>query len=370
VAGSRSSTSSSRSFLLDLAVALLVLLFVEWQLQRSLAPLEASNAALAESAAPAGAPAGFVALGSQDPAAFLARLRAAARPPDVVFIGDSQGMVVKDGGVPYPQLVARTLASRGDASVVSLHLGGADTFEQGTLALGLLAAGVVPRAVLWSHSVFSLRMNEIRAELVPLYGSLPAAVTGRPAVILVGGPPASAGAHAPFPRRQVQGLEQRLEDAASASATVRFSRRTLPDKVALLWGTPLGRLVPAGLRPRAGEQRDPSASVLASSAAFAGRVTGVLRARGVRVVHFLSPIDPGAEPRPFSARAEAAAYPALERAVRASGGELEKWLDLVPHAGFGRYADGSDDAFHVRAAGHDTLAQRIVGVLDAPPRHP
>jgi hypothetical protein len=217
--------------------------------------------------------------------------------------------------------------------------------------------------VFWAHSVFSLRKNEIRAELVPLWKSLPAAATDRLSVILVGGDPEPAGAAAPFSRRLLQAASLRLEEWASASASVRFSRRELSEKAAILWASPLGRLVPAALRPRPGQQRDPSASVLESSAAFAGQVTAELRGRGVRVVHYLSPIDQGADPRPFSARAEATAYPALERAVRESGGEFASWVDLLPGAYFGKYEDGSDDALHIKAAGHDTLARLFLDLL-------
>jgi lysophospholipase L1-like esterase len=87
----------------------------------------------------------------------------------------------------------------------------------------------------------------------------------------------------------------------------------------------------------------------------------------VRVVHFLTPIDRAANPRPLSARAETVAYPALERAVRASGGEFVPWIDLLPGTCFGKFEDGSDDAFHVKAAGHEILARRIVETLAEAP---
>jgi hypothetical protein len=227
---------------------------------------------------------------------------------------------------------------------------------------------VVPRAVFWSHSVFSLRKNEIRAELVPLYSSLSDEDTGRPAVILIGGAAEPAGAMLPPSQRLLQTASQRLDEWFALSATIRFSRRELWEKTTILWASPLGRLVPAALRPRTGEQRDPSPSILGSSARFAGQVTGVLRGRGVRVVHFLAPIDRTAKPRPFSARAETAAYPALERAVEERGGEFAPWIDLLPGSCFGRYEDGSDDAFHLKAAGQDLLARRIVELLAEAPR--
>ena len=350
----------------------MALLLVEWLLHQAMAPLAAQNASL--NAPPAAAPAGlagFHPLGSRDPAAFFAGLRARRKPVTIVFIGDSQGMVVKDGpGLPYPQLVAQALAKQAEgASVVSLHLGGANTFEQGALLLGMLEAGVVPRTVFWSHSVFSLRKNEIRAELAPLYKSLPDEDTGRPAVILIGGDSEPGAAGLPPSQRMMGAVARRVDDVLSVSATLRFSRRELWQKVGILWESPLAWLVPARLRPKSAEHPDPSAANLEASARFAGQVTGVLRRRGVRVVGFLSPIDFAATPRPFSRRAEADAYPRLGPAIRDHGGEFVSWIDLLPHAEYGRYLDGSDDAFHIKAAGHDTLAAHILELLDAvPPR--
>jgi len=258
VARSRSSIFSSESFFRDLGIALLALLLVEWLLHQAMAPLAAQNAALnAPPAAPSAELADFHQIDSRDPAAFFAEVRDQLKPVTIVFIGDSQGDIVKDeSGLPYPQLVARSLARQVDgASVVSLHLGGANTFEQGALLLGMLEAGVVPRTVFWAHSVFSLRKNEIRAELVPLYNSLPNVNTGRPAVILIGGASEPSGAELPRSQRLLQAATRQLDDWFSASAAVRFSRRELWEKSTILWAGPLGHLVPVALRPRTGAQR-------------------------------------------------------------------------------------------------------------------
>lgn len=372
MARSRSSTSSSEVFLLDLVVAALVLLAFEWTVHGPMTRLERLNAAL--NAPPAVQPAGLADFhqvsAARNPVAFLAGVREQAKPRTIVFAGDSQGMGVKDTmGLVYPKLVARALDRRpGGASVISLHLGGATTFEQGSLLLGLLRAGVVPDVVFWAHSVWSLRKNEIRSELVPLYKSLPPGETGRPVVILIGDAGAPAAARPPLPQRVLAAATRRVDDALSASAAMRFSRCELWQKAAILWDSPLARLVPRRLHPKAADHPDPPAASLEASARFAGQVTGVLRRRGVRVVAFLSPVDLAARPRPFSRRVEATAGPALERAVRGQGGEFVSWIGLLPHAEFGRYEDGSDDAFHFKAAGHDTLARRILGVLDEGPR--
>jgi hypothetical protein len=367
---SRSSTSSSRAFLLDLAVALAVLLALEWVVHPPMTRLERQNAALG--AHPAAAPAGLAdfhpVVGAPDPAAFLAGLRDQLKSPVIVFVGDSQGLAVKGSGPAYPSLVAQALARRpGGAAVVSLHLGGATSVEQGSLLLGLLQAGVVPDVVFWAHSIFSMGRIDIRAELVPLYRSLPPEETGRPDVILTGGAPGPPAARLPLAQRVLAAVAQRVDDLAAASAAVRFSRRELWQKTAILWDSPLAHLVPARLRPKSAEHPDPPPANLASSVQFAGQVTGVLRRRGVRVVEFLSPVDLTATPRPFSARAEANAYPELERQVRGHGGEFVSWIGLLPHAQYGLYDDGSDDAFHARPAGHDTLAARILERLDAGP---
>lgn len=365
--GSRSSTSSSEALALarDLVVALLVLLLVEWVVHPPMARLAAQNRQLGRpAAARTEEPGDFHAIPAGDPEAFFARVRGLLRPVTIVFIGDSQGMVTQDRrGPPYPRLVARALAAADSVSVLSLHLGGANTFEQGTLLLGLLRAGIVPRVVLWSNSVYSLRKNDVRSDLVPLWKALPPEQTGGANVILVGDETGPAPGTLPLPQRLLDAAARRLDGWASASATVRFSRRELWEKARILWSSRAAALVPRALRPRTAEQRDPSDSNLAGSARFAGQVTGVLARRGVRVVAFLGPIRLTADPRPFTPRAEGMAYPALERGVRDGGGEFVSWLELLPDSSYGSYEDGSDDAFHIRSSGHAVLARRVLGRL-------
>lgn len=366
--GSRSSTSSSEALALarDLAVALLVLLVVEWVLHPPMARLAAQNRELGRPpAAPSAELADFHQVRSGDPTVFFARLRGLLKPVVVVFVGDSQGMVTQDRqGPPYPRLVARELATRTPGtSVLGLHLGGANTSEQGTLLLGMLRAGIVPRVVVWSHTLFSLRKNDIRADLVPLYRSLPPEYTDGANVILVGDGPGPAATSPPLPQRLLETASRRLDDWASASATVRFSRRETWEKARILWSSRAAALVPKGLRPRTAEQWRPSESVLTGSAGFAGRVTGVLTRSGVRVVGVLNPIRLSAEPRPFTPRAEAVAYPALERAVRGGGGEFLDWVGLLADSCYGAYEDGSDDPFHIRSSGHARLTRDLLGLL-------
>ncbi len=367
--GSRSSTSSSEALALarDLVVALLVLLLVEWVVRPPMDRLAAQNQDLGRApVAGAAEPDGFYQVRFGDPAGFLAQVRERLKPVTIVFVGDSQGMVTQDRrGPPYPRLVAAELARRApDTSVLSLHLGGANTFEQGTLLLGMLQAGIMPRVVFWSNSVYSLRKNNIRAELVPLYESLPPEQTGGANVILVGDDARPPVDSLPLPQRLLERAARWLDDRSAASAAVRFSRRELWEKARILWSSRAAVLVPRALRPRTAEQRDPSTSNLEGSARFAGQVTDVLARRGVRVVVFLGPINLAADPRPFTPHAEAIAYPALERAVHAAGGEFVSWVGLLPDSCYGTYEDGSDDAFHIRSVGHERLARELLDRLE------
>lgn len=308
----------------------------------------------------------------REPAAFLAGTRDDLRPRVIVFVGDSQGIVVKDTtGLAYPKLVARALAEGpARASVVSLHLGGANVCEQGTLLLALLEAGVEPDAVFWACSIYGLRKNEVRPQLVPIYRSLPASRTAGAKVVLLGSAPEPDPSTLPLERRTMRAATGAADRALSSAAAVRFSRRELWEKVRLLWESPLARLVPARYRPRSAGQSDPTPAIIEASASFAGRVTAALRARGTRVVCFLSPLDLEATPRPVTPRAEAIAYPVLEREIVANGGEYVSWLRLLPRGAFGRYVDGSEDAFHIKAVGHDTLAARMLARLASPAARP
>ena len=352
------------AFLVDLALALVALLAMEWVFHRSLGPLEALNAAL--NAPPPRVEAGladFHAIGARDPLVFFAGVRVQLRPKVIVFVGDSQGLVVKDSrGLPYPQLAAQALSREpGGASVIALQLGGANAFEQGALLLGMLRAGIAPRAVFWFHSIFSLRKNEIRSELVPLYLSLPESDVGHPDVILVGGAPPPASAAVPPAQRLLRRLGSWLDRRLSASATLRFARLSLADKSEILRSSSFARLLlPSALRPRTAQTSDPPGSILEDDAAFVGRVTTALERRGVRVVNVLAPIRRDITPRPVSVRSESIAYPALERAVREAGGSFESWLDLLPDSCYGRFEDGSDDAFHVSGTGHRLIARRLL----------
>lgn len=370
MATSPSSTSSSDRFLRHALIAAALLLAVEAYLRLTLAPLEARNRGLAaEVARPSPAAPNHLALGAEDPERFFARLRAELEAPPVVFVGDSQGAAVKEkGALAYSQVVASRLTAggAGPVPVLNLHLGGANTFEQGTLLLALLQAGVRPRMVFWAHSVFSLRKNEIRAELAAAWRSLRWEGIGAPPDVIVPAAPAAESARADPVLRFKRAAAAGWGGLLNHSATIRFAGRSLFDKWQLLLRSPLARRLPSKVRPGTARTEDPPASVMLAAADFAGRVSAALGRSGVRVVNFLSPINSQVNPRPFSARAEQAAYPALRRAVESGGAAFADYLNLLPGEDFGRYGDGTPDAFHLDQAGHaclgDSLLARLPGV--------
>lgn len=365
MATSPSSTSSSSGLLRQALIAAALIAAAEVYLHFTMAPLEAANRALAAGVARVDpAIPNHHALGLEPPERFFERMRAALADRPIVFVGDSQGAGARGSGLTFSQAAALRLAAEGASTpVLNLHLGGANTFEQGMLLLAMTQAGIRPRAVFWSHSIFSLRKNEIRAEFASAWRSVRwDAIGGAPEVILPQLPAAEAGRPGPVARfkRGVAAGWGRLLDR---SATIRFSRRSLYDKWTLLLRSPLARLMPGAAKPATARTEDPPTSVLLEAAAFAGRVTGVLEREGVRTIDYLSPINGQATPRPFSARAEAVAYPALFRAVAANGSTLVNYVNLLPADDFGRFADGTADAFHIDVTGHQVLADSLLARL-------
>jgi hypothetical protein len=363
----RSFTSSSSGFVRDVLLALALLAAVEWYLSASLVAFERKGleaAPVAPSTTAIGA--NFFALHGGAPESYFAAIAGRLASDVIVFIGDSQGEGTRDGSAPYPQVVAERLAAAGArTSVISAHLGGSNGYEQGVILFSLLRAGVVPRAVIWSHSIFSQRKNEIRSELVPAFRALDErerALAG--AVILMAGGSSGPPPHADPAQRLLARAAAGWDALAAHSATVRFFRRPLWDKGEILRRSPLLRLLPARFLSGTARQFDPPAAILQDAARFAGAVSGELSRRGVCVVHFIAPINRGVSPRPFSPRAEATAYPALAAAAAAGGGTLIDLLNAMPPERFGRFEDGSPDAFHLDGPAHAELAARFLAILD------
>lgn len=350
----------------DLAVLLALLGAMEAFLGATLRPFERGVGAAATPTARPDWPANYHYLGASDPVAFCAGLRPLAGRDMLVFVGDSQGAGARGPGAePYPLVAARTLAGRG-VEVVSFHVGGANACEQTVLLMTLRAAGLQPRAVVWSHSIFSQRKNEIRTEFVPAWRGLgEQARRLAPDVILVGAAAAGTTAAAAEPplRRQAARLATAWEQAISHSATVRFSRRPLPEKAEILCRSPLARLLPPRLRWSTARQFDPPASLLLASARTIEAASRELTAGGAHVVHFIAPINQASRPRPFSQRAEAVSYPALQAAAAAAGAGFLTLLDAMPPARFGAYEDGTPDAFHLDGSAHRELAARLLEAL-------
>lgn len=338
---------------------------VELYLGATMAVYEQEDEALRRRHGPEG-PAAFHELARQDPAAFVSDLRGMVTASAVVFVGDSQGMDTHDGrGRPYPQEVAAWLAGGGrPVPVVSLHAVGANAAEQAMLILLLRRAGIPITAVVWSHSIFSQRKNEIRAEFAPAYREVAGDLRELGIETVVLGEAAVSAPEAPG-RSRVARAGEAWERILSRSATVRFSRRPLFDKYLILRRSPLGQLIPAAWLPGTARQIDPPGSLLLASAATVEHVSRLLTDAGVRVVHLLGPINRNVEPRPFTVRAEEASYPALRAAAAASGARFLDLLDAVPAERFGAYRDGTPDAFHVDGAGHALIARLIEAELAA-----
>lgn len=358
--------TARRALLRDVLVLLALLAGMEAYLGATLEPFERSVGAASVPLARPDLPANYHYLGARDPVAFCADLRPLADRDMIVFVGDSQGASARGPGAePYPLVVARALAARG-VEVVSFHVGGANACEQMVLLMTLRAAGLRPRAVVWSYSIFSQRKNEIRAEFVPAWRALgEQAARLAPDVILVGEGAASVATRSAAPplRRQAARLAAAWEAVISRSAIVRFSRRPLPEKAEILGRSPLARLLPPRLRWSTARQFDPPASLLLASAKVVEATSGELVADGSRVVGFIAPINRATRPRPFSQRAETVSYPALQAAAAAVGADFLDLLSAIPPERFGTYEDGTPDAFHLDGTAHRELAALLLAAV-------
>ncbi len=359
----RSSTSSSRTFLRDLVVALLVLAACEFFFARSLAVYETreTRQPTVEEARPQIAVSGFHVLGRQDPVAFLSDLASTLKTDPVVFVGDSQGRSVPGGGSPYPRQYAERLREAGrDDPVVSLHLAGSNAHEHAALLLAMLDLGVEPAKVVWAHSIFSQRKNEIRMELTDVYQTVHDDMARlAPDASVLGSTPAGSSDADDSDRRLLASADNGWGGLIGRLAAVRFMRYPLWDKIQILRRSDLGSLLPKALVGGTARQFNPPGSMLRSSAAVVGRVVTHLQDRGVDVIGMISPVDRQADPRPFAAAAEAVSYPALREVHESSGARCLDLLDAIPHEDYSLYQDGSRDAFHFTEAGHEIVVQAV-----------
>ncbi len=364
MATSRSSTSSSRPFIRDVLVALLVLVIGEVFLARSLALFEPDGEAVPVAATERFD--GFHVVSPEDPLTFFAELGRRSGAGPVVFVGDSQGAAALGGGSPYPMQGLEALqATDTDATVISLHMGGANAYEQASLLLAMLEAGVRPRLVVWSHSIFSQRKNQIRSELVPTYHSVAETLDRLAGNVTLAGNVGAEPVETDSARRLVTNVTRRWDGVIAGTAGASFMRRSLWDKGQILRRSELGRLIPTSLLGGTARQFDPPASILRDAAGVVGGVSRILVDRGICVVNFVAPIDRDVSPRPFALRAEAVSYPALEAASQAAGAVFVNLLDAMPHAHFGTYEDGTPDAFHFDTAGHGLLVEELLQTATA-----
>jgi len=360
-----SSISSSSRFVRDVAVALLLVGVAELYLNSALGAFErqhepAAGVVVAEAASGEN----FAYLGRSEPLQFGESWCSRAGAGTIVFVGDSQGAGARDHGPGYPEIVAERIRQAGSRElVVSLHVGGANAYEQGLLLMTLLRAGIEPKFVVWSHSIFSQRKNEIRAEYAAAYESVKSDFAAMSASVIPPPEPVTPGTEPGIGKRAAMAATSSWDRIISQSAIVRFMRRSLWDKGEILRRSPAGRLLPKRMRPGAARQFDPPASILRESARFVGEVTKVLQKHGVHVVHIVAPINRAATPRPFTIRSEQACYPALKAVADSTGARFMDLLDAMPPQRYGTYEDGSLDAFHLDGAAHGELAERIMSEL-------
>jgi len=358
----RSSTSSSRAFLRDITVALVALAALEVFLAGNMAVFErrGGDDAVVKTVADDG-PAHVHVLGSRDPLAFFATLAGRLQDRPFVFVGDSQGAGAHGGGDPYPlQFAARLREAGRNDPVVSMHKGGANAHEQAVLLLAMLDAGIEPRCVIWAHSIFSQRKNQVRGELAGAYRSVEANMARlAPDAVVVGVVEPEAPGGDPAQLVLARGVGA-WDGIIARSGTVRFMRRTLWDKLQILRRSALGKLIPTSLVGGTARQFDPPGSMLRSSALVVRDVSQELVEGGACVASFVAPVDRDVQPRPFSERAEAVSYPALEAASNGAGAMFLNLLDSMAHEHFGTYEDGTPDAFHFNGAGHAELVNTLM----------
>lgn len=363
---SPSSTSNSRAVLRDLLVGGLALVGLEWYLSLSMRAVEfPARSSVSRPAAPA--PPNYFHLGRSNAADFFNGLSSRRLGPVIVCLGDSQGLgPLGGGGDSYPRILAR-ISSRGrlPRAVISLHLIGANAYEQGVLLLSLFRAGIQPQVVVWAHSLFSHRKNEIRSDLVAAYRALGDEIDRyAPRVILLGDQVAPGGLADRANRRWTDRVSDAWSRFLNRSATIRFSRQPLGDKFLILRHGPLVNRIPAKWLPGKARTYNPPTSLLKASAKFVGELSAAMEARGIRVIDFLEPVDRDISPRPFSAQAEDSFYAALQDAVLDSGAEFLNLLDALTPERFGDRDKESPDPYHIDIQGHEQVAARLAAILE------
>lgn len=354
-------TFNFKRFINSIVFLAIILIVVEIYLYFSLKPFEKTPepSVTAESLSQSN----FYRLSNRNPIDFIKELANTLDADPIVFVGDSQGAVVYGGGTSYPEQIAILLESTGDSiPVISLHGGGSNAFEQSVLLLYLLEAGINPKVVFWSNSIFSLRKNEIRFEYAAAYYEVQDEMDRLTSNVVVPALETEEESADPF-TSFVTTLSASAEEFYRRSAIYRFMQRSLWDKAEILRRSPIGQLLPQSIVGRTARQYDPPTSILEETTQLVGDVSGILQSRGIQVVVFLSPINQSVSPRPFSTGSEAFTYPSLEAHVLDSGVLFLNLLNELPPESFGVYSDGSPDAFHISETGHNLVCDMISSII-------
>lgn len=366
---SHSSIFSSKTVLRDLVIGAVLVLGLEWYLaitMRAFEPREERVSRTRKDTPATTAPTNYVHLGRSDPASFFRSIAGRVSGPAIVFVGDSQGLgPVRGTGDSYPRLIARVLMRSGQAgTVISLHLIGANAYEQGALLLSLMKSGIDARVVVWAHSVFSHRKNEIRSELTAVYSALGGEIARyRPEVILLDGLAPPAADRISFGQSWGRKAADAWDKIINRSAAIRFSRQPLYEKYLILRRSPLARLIPTTRLPGTTRQYNPPPSLLQASAKFVGQISAALESRGIQVIDLLEPVNRAQTPRPFSPQSEAIFYKAFKDAVQTSGAGFLDLLDALAPERFGENEEGTPDPYHIDSEGHAEIAARIAAAL-------
>jgi len=357
-----SSTSNSKAFVRDFAVMFFLIVAIEIYLIRTMGVFEKEPDS--EGTVFISQSANYYVLGQQNPVNFFRELNVELSVSPIVFIGDSQGAGAHGGGPPYPKQISEQLQASGNSvPVVSLHKGGANAYEQSVLLLTMMKEGITPYCIIWSNSIFSMRKNEIRSEFAEAYYYVENEMEALTANVIVQ-PIAEESETQSDPARKVfVSLSTNVDQIFSHSATVRFMQRSLWDKAQILRRSPIGQLIPSDVLAGTSRQYDPPKSILEDASSLIGDVAGDLESRGIRVVVFLSPINRGVSIRPFTARAELAAYPFLQQAVTMKEVVFLNLVDALQPDNYGSFSDGTPDAFHIDVGGHAILADTLLSTI-------
>ena len=359
----RSYTFSSKGFLRNILITLIILIGIEVYLSYSMRPFERQNSETPMSLAESSSTPGFFSVGKEEPVEFLTTLRSTITGHPIVFIGDSQGIRVRGGGMPYPEQVAELICSTENRlPVVSMHIQGTNVYEQSIMLLCMLKLGIEPFCIIWSSSVYSLRENEIRSELMNSYTYVENEISEFSMAVVL--PMSQSNTNTPNSSGSLfLACRGAARDIYLELASVRFMQRSLLEKAEILRRSPVGRFL--GIRTfGTAHQSNPSASILVDAASVMTDVSTLLEDRGSQTIVFLAPFNRRASQRAFSQEAEETVLSALESGMNSTGVQFIDMSAELSRQYYGDYTDGTEDPLHFDQTGHSVLAERFRELID------